>query len=88
MLNQIYTYQTYRGELDASVKFRVVSWGLEAKVYDHPENCYPAEPGEIEIIEAQAAGCPVAFTDQDRERIEEEILMTLPDLRQEAGNGG
>jgi hypothetical protein len=34
------------------VRYRVTSWGCAAQTYGPPEDCYPAEPIEIEVVQA------------------------------------
>ena len=74
-------------ETEIVVEIAVHSWGCAAQTYGPPENCYPAEPPEVEIIDAwllEEANSPNApsilpsLTDAERERIELDFIENPP----------
>lgn len=52
-MSQTYFYSFERDdETEVTVEYGIASFGCAAKTYGLPENCYPAEPMEIETIKA------------------------------------
>lgn len=39
-------------ETEIEFEIAVNSWGCDAQTYGSPENCFPAEPMEVELIDA------------------------------------
>jgi hypothetical protein len=75
-------------ETEIEVEIKVHSWGCAAQTYGPPENCYPAEGAEVEIIDAwllEEANLPntpsilASLTDAERERIETEFCENPPE---------
>lgn len=75
-------------ETEIEVELTVNSWGCQAQTYGAPENCFPAEPMEVEVTKAwllEEANLPNApdilasLTDAERERIELEFCENPPE---------
>src|SRR5882762_3074933 len=68
------------------VRYRVTSWGCEARTYGDPDACYPAEPVELEVVQAldvsepASARCPYRLIVL-RESEYEELRQAACDLR-------
>ena len=74
------------GKTEVEVEIAVLSWGCAAQTYGPPERCYPAEPPEVEIIDAWLLAdsdnkdAPrIELTDAERERIEQEFIENPPE---------
>jgi hypothetical protein len=75
-------------ETEIECEIAVNSWGCSAQTYGSPENCFPAEPMEVEIVDAwllEEANLPDApcilpsLTDAERLRIETEFCENPPE---------
>ena len=72
------TYHLERGddEIELTIEYSVAPY-YPAQTYGPPENCHPAEGGEIEdMTVTDANGEPIELTDQEREKIEAHIYDT------------
>lgn len=78
------TYRTYftalnrldEAETDVVVKYTYHP-GCAAQTYGPAENCYPAEPAEVEIVSARdAAGVTVTLTAAEEDKFREVIAET------------
>jgi hypothetical protein len=83
-MKRTYLHHTYiddgETETEITVEYRVTALGTPGQYYGPPENCYPAEPMEIEIVSVVTeAGVPVTLSDADALRIEGRIIETHED---------
>jgi hypothetical protein len=76
--------QTHVDGIPCTVKYKVSGKYVPAKVNALPEDCYEAEYPEVEFTLCDLAGNPAPWldakmSDEDRQRIEEEILADWSD---------
>lgn len=74
------------GETEVEFEVAVNSWGCAAQTYGPPENCYPAEGMEVEIIDAwlladaDKADAPrITLTDAEHQRLCDEFCENPPE---------
>lgn len=65
-------------ESEVTVEY-TYSGGCEAQTYGPAENCYPAEPAEIEIVKAFDDNGPVTLTDAEEQRFTEWLHENPPE---------
>lgn len=87
-MSQTYFRTGIRDDRETEIEFEVAvySWGCAAQTYGPPENCYPAEGAEVEIIDAwlladaDKADAPrIKLTDDEHNRLCEEFLENPPE---------
>ena len=93
-----YTLDRGSESYDITIEVEVYSWGCAAQTYGPPENCWPAEPMELGIIDCWidaptwARGrysydtIPFALTDTERWKLEERVICFDPPERDEGYN--
>lgn len=57
--------------IDITVEYAITSWGCEAQVSGPAENCYPAEPMEIEVVRAWGDFGPIVLRDDEVAEVEQ-----------------
>lgn len=67
-------------EIEILVEYRVTSWGCSAQTYGPPENCYPAEPMEIEVVGAVGEFGLIELRDTEVEEVEDWVSQNPPEI--------
>lgn len=62
-------------DIELDIDYEVAAY-IPAQTYGLPEDCSPAEGGEVESLDATRDGKPFDLTDAERERIEQHIYDT------------
>lgn len=79
-----FDYWIERDGEDVELVVHVLSWqpGRPARLYGPPEDCYPAEPAEIEWAVSLLDGSSAEhlLTEYDTENIEAEAIMLMTEL--------
>lgn len=56
---------------EITVEYSVSSWGCDAQTYGPAENCYPAEPVEIDILSVDTPFGPFVLRDDEVAEVEQ-----------------
>lgn len=71
-----YTLTRGEDEIELTIEYSVAAY-YPAQTYGPPEDCSPAEGGEVEEMEAlDADGSPFELTQEEQEKIEQHIYET------------
>lgn len=65
--------------IEILVEYRISSPGCPAQTYGPPENCYPAEPTEIEIVGAVGDFGLIVLRDAEVEEVEDWVSQNPPE---------